>query len=195
MSKVKIESKEKPISDLLRAGLMIALDFIKSALTKRIENEIVDESVVRAVARLKEVVTVLNDNDPNNKAQTLTILRNFVKVDVTEVVYQILLQEIDDIKDEDIRLVAIFVLDNAVNIVNILTDEDADNATQFKNFLNYLRRDEATQDLLADHILDPLLEKINVSPELRSIIIDFILKALSGDASKTTELTASLKAL
>lgn len=185
-----IASKEKPIGDVLRVMLVTALNFIESALLKRIESERIDTGLSLVVARLKQVVAALNDENADNKAQVLEIVNEFFNVDFSDFAKQVVSEEIARIDDENVRKIAQYALDRSIDIVKLLTDENLDNKAQFKAFLDFWGKSEETHTILLYSILEPLLRKTNLAEDWIEGILEIIAIALKGQ----TEIPANVLA-
>lgn len=185
-----IASKEKPIGDVLRVMLVTALNFIESALLKRIESERIDTGLSLVVARLKQVVAALNDENPDNKAQVLEIVNEFFNVDFSDFAKQVVSEEIARIDDENVRKIAQYALDRSIDLVKLLTDENLDNKAQFQAFLDFWGKSEETHDILLYAILEPLLRKTNLGEDWIEGILEIIAIALKGQ----TEIPANVLA-
>lgn len=190
----KIASKEKPIGDVLRVMLLTALNFIESALLKRIESDRVDTGLSLVAERLRQVVVALNDANPDNKAQVLAIVYQFFNVDFSDFAKQVVSEEIARIDDENVRKIAQYALDRAIDIVKLLTDEDLDNKAQFNAFIDFWGKSETTHDILLYSILEPLLRKTNLAEDWIEGILEIISIALKGQTEVPASTLAKLQA-
>lgn len=188
-----IASKEKPIGDVLRVMLLTALNFIESALLKRIESEKIDTGLSLVIARLRQVVVALNDADANNRAQVLQIVLDFLNQDLSTYAKEILLEEIEKITDENLKKILLFALNRSVDILLIFTDVDKDNKSQMNEFFELWRRSDETHDILLYSILQPLLEKTNLAPDWIEGILEVIKIALKGDSGDAAAVAARLR--
>lgn len=185
-----IASKEKPIGDVLRVMLLTALNFIESALLKRINNEKVDTGLTLVVERLRQVVTVLNDTNADNKSQVLDIVYEFFNTDFSDFAKEVVSEEIAKIEDENLRAIAQYFLERAIDVIKLLTDEDLDNSAQLNAFLELWAKSEASHEILLYKILEPLLRKTNLDEDWIEAILEVIKIALTGQ----TEIPASVLA-
>lgn len=190
----KIASKEKPIGDVLRVMLLTALNFIESALLKRIESDRVDTGLSLVAERLRQVVVALNDANPDNKSQVLQIVYQFFNVDFSDFAKQVVSEEIARIDDENVRKIAQYALDRSIDLVKLLTDEDLDNKAQLNAFIEFWGRSPETHDILLYSILEPLLQKTNLGEDWIEGILEIIAIALRGQTEIPAETLAKLQA-
>lgn len=189
----KIASKEKPIGDVLRVMLLTALNFIESALLKRIESDRVDTGLSLVAERLRQVVVALNDANPDNKSQVLQIVYQFFNVDFSDFAKQVVSEEIARIDDENVRKIAQYALDRSIDLVKLLTDEDLDNKAQLNAFIEFWGKSPETHDILLYSILEPLLQKTNLGEDWIEGILEIIAIALRGQTEIPAETLAKLQ--
>lgn len=189
----KIASKEKPIGDVLRVMLLTALNFIESALLKRIESDRVDTGLSLVAERLRQVVVALNDANPDNKSQVLQIVYQFFNVDFSDFAKEVVTEEIARIDDENVRKIAQYALDRSIDLVKLLTDEDLDNKAQLNAFIEFWGRSPETHDILLYSILEPLLQKTNLGEDWIEGILEIIAIALRGQTEIPAETLAKLQ--
>lgn len=188
----RIASKDKPIGNILKAVLLSVLSFFETALLKRV-NEDIGKGLELVIIRLRETVNALNDANPENREQILEIIRKFFNEDLSDYAREIIAEEIAKLQDENLRKVLAFALDKAVDVLEIYTDENKDNAAQIAEFWDVLRKSEETHTIILDNLLQPGMDEVGIGEELQELILDIVETVLKGQAEQAQKLTAKIQ--
>ena len=103
-----------------------------------------------------------------------TIIRTFFRIDVIPLATSIVRERIDNIGNERVRRGLTLLAAPVLGGVEILTDEDPDNASQAENILDTFILDPETQEFVIAELAVPVLENVIKDP----LILSFVLEAL-----------------
>lgn len=136
---------------------------------------------------LQQVVGNLQDKDPNDKAQILQTLKNFIKGPGSDYAEKKLLQLVSRINDDELRNVASTLVDPVDDALRILGDEDPKNLKQILNIAEDHFKQESTQITILVYALPKLLERIfKNQPAMVELITQMITAAIDSEQSGFT---------
>jgi len=171
-------SKDKPVGDVAKSLIFFGLNIAEGQLTKKLNDPELKKGVETVIPLLREVVSELNDDDPNNKEQIKATLAAWTNGPLADYLETILDELVSKIKKEEEREVVLFVGEAFINMLRIVTDLNPANVEQIRGY--YLSKEFLTEskNIVIDNIIWPALDKKNVSPEVRNVINVIIIEIL-----------------
>lgn len=152
--------KVKPISDVAKTVMNMSLNFFKSQVTKRIkDNPIAVKGVEVAFIPITNTISVLNDDNAENKAQVNKVVLDWVNQPLAVYLDEIFTGLIAKHDDVNVEKLLFFAKNIVLGVMKIYSDDDMQNNAQLKAMFNNLLQDPETEKLLLENVLKPLLEK------------------------------------
>jgi hypothetical protein len=169
-----MSKKDKPIGDVARAIINLSLNLAESQVKNRVQDETLLKGVNTALPLIREIVTELNDDNPNNAEQikeTLLAWTNGPLADYLESILEELVSKID--KPNEKALVQLFGY-HVIQILRLMTDLEPNNVEQIRAYWKDEDFVMDVQGVLVSNLLLPALDKKGVSPEVRDYIHSII---------------------
>lgn len=166
----KAKGKDKPIGDVAKTIAFFGLNIAEGQLQKRIEDPEIRKGVETVFPLLREIISELNDDNPNNKEQireTLAAWTNGPLADYLETILDELVLKLD--KEEE-REMVLFVGGAVIDLLRIVTDLNPANVEQIRAAYTSPEFLHSAKDAVLDNIVFPALDKKGISPEVRNLI-------------------------
>ncbi len=152
--------KTKPVSDVLRGVLNMTLSFFKSQVLKRVKGNVKAERGVEvAFIPITNTITVLNDNDAANKEQVAKVTLDWVNGPLTDYLDEIFTEIILKHDDENVEKILLFAKNLVLGVLRVYSDDDLQNNVQLKALMSATLEDPATEQVLLQNAIRPILEK------------------------------------
>ncbi|MEM9929332.1 MAG: hypothetical protein AAF840_05910 [Bacteroidota bacterium] len=169
------------------AGTLIAraLEIYAPRIVAIIPSPAVQALLMSLLMATRDLVKAISDSNPENRLQVETIIRAFFRVDAIPLATGIVWERINTIGNERVRKGLSLLAAPVLGGVEILTDEDPDNATQAETILDDFILNPETQEFVVTELTVPVLERVIKDP----LILSFVLEALEqGVAQGAIEL-------
>ena len=172
-------SKDKPIGDVARSLMTFGLNIAESQIQKRVDDPEILKGVQTLLPLIREIISELNDDDPNNKEQVKATMAAWTNGPLADYLETILDELVSKIDSEHERSLVLFVGGAVIDLLRIVTDLNPDNVEQIRNF--YLSKEFLTvaKDEILENAVWPILDKKGVSPEIRNLMFVIIGEVLT----------------
>ena len=175
-------SKDKrPISDVVKAVANLGLNFTEGMVEKKVQNPMVEDGIKLVFPLVRQLLEVLNDDNPANAEQVRAIILKWINNDLANFVEKAADHVLTNTKDPAHFALLDFAQLNAVRILRMYTDENADNKAQLDAYFKEAIQGEELEELAKFAVLGPILDKANASPDLKMFVekaLDFVFEAV-----------------
>lgn len=175
-------SKDKrPISDVVKAVANLGLNFTEGMVEKKVQNPMVEDGIKLVFPLVRQLLEVLNDDNPANAEQVRAIILKWINNDLANFVEKAADHVLTNTKDPAHFALLDFATSNAVGILRMYTDENADNKAQLDEYFKKTIQGEELEELAKFAVLGPILDKANASPDLKMFVekaLDFVFEAV-----------------
>ena len=175
-------SKDKrPISDVVKAVANLGLNFTEGMVEKKVQNPMVEDGIKLVFPLVRQLLEVLNDDNPANAEQVRAIILKWINTDLANFVEKAADHVPTNTKDPAHFALLDFAQLNAVRILRVYTDENMDNKAQMDAYFKETIQGEELEELAKSAVLGPILGKANASPDLKLFVekaLDFVFEAV-----------------
>jgi len=175
-------SKDKrPISDVVKAVANLGLNFTEGMVEKKVQNPMVEDGIKLVFPLVRQLLEVLNDDNPANAEQVRAIILKWINTDLANFVEKAADHVLTNTKDPAHFALLDFAQLNAVRILRVYTDENVDNKAQMDAYFKEAIQGEELEELAKFAVLGPILDKANASPDLKLFVekaLDFVFEAV-----------------
>ena len=175
-------SKDKrPISDVVKAVANLGLNFTEGMVEKKVQNPMVEDGIKLVFPLVRQLLEALNDDNPANAEQVRAIILKWINNDLANFVEKAADHVLTNTKDPAHFALLDFAQLNAVRILRMYTDENADNKAQLDAYFKEAIQGEELEELAKFAVLGPILDKANASPDLKVFVekaLDFVFEAV-----------------
>ena len=175
-------SKDKrPISDVVKAVANLGLNFTEGMVEKKVQNPMVEDGIKLVFPLVRQLLEVLNDDNPANAEQVRAIILKWINTDLANFVEKAADHVLTNTKDPAHFALLDFATLNAVRILRVYTDENVDNKAQMDAYFKEAIQGEELEELAKFAVLGPILDKANASPDLKLFVekaLDFVFEAV-----------------
>jgi len=175
-------SKDKrPISDVVKAVANLGLNFTEGMVEKKVQNPMVEDGIKLVFPLVRQLLEVLNDDNPANAEQVRAIILKWINTDLANFVEKAADHVLTNTKDPAHFALLDFATLNAVRILRVYTDENMDNKAQMDAYFKETIQGEELEELAKSAVLGPILGKANASPDLKLFVekaLDFVFEAV-----------------
>ena len=175
-------SKDKrPISDVVKAVANLGLNFTEGMVEKKVQNPMVEDGIKLVFPLVRQLLEALNDDNPANAEQVRAIILKWINTDLANFVEKAADHVLTNTKDPAHFALLDFAQLNAVRILRVYTDENADNKAQLDAYFQEAIQGEELEELAKCAVLGPILDKANASPDLKVFVekaLDFVFEAV-----------------
>ena len=175
-------SKDKrPISDVVKAVANLGLNFTEGMVEKKVQNPMVEDGIKLVFPLVRQLLEALNDDNPANAEQVRAIILKWINTDLANFVEKAADHVLTNTKDPAHFALLDFAQLNAVRILRMYTDENADNKAQLDAYFKEAIQGEELEELAKFAVLGPVLDKANASPDLKVFVekaLDFVFEAV-----------------
>ena len=175
-------SKDKrPISDVVKAVANLGLNFTEGMVEKKVQNPMVEDGIKLVFPLVRQLLEVLNDDNPANAEQVRAIILKWINTDLANFVEKAADNVLTNTKDPAHFALLDFAQLNAVRILRVYTDENVDNKAQMDAYFKEAIQGEELEELAKFAVLGPILDKANASPDLKVFVekaLDFVFEAV-----------------
>ena len=175
-------SKDKrPISDVVKAVANLGLNFTEGMVEKKVQNPMVEDGIKLVFPLVRQLLEALNDDNPANAEQVRAIILKWINNDLANFVEKAADHVLNNTKDPAHFALLDFATSNAVGILRMYTDENADNKEQLNEYFKKTIQGEELEELAKFAVLGPILDKANASPDLKMFVekaLDFVFEAV-----------------
>ena len=175
-------SKDKrPISDVVKAVANLGLNFTEGMVEKKVQNPMVEDGIKLVFPLVRQLLEALNDDNPANAEQVRAIILKWINNDLANFVEKAADHVLTNTKDPAHFALLDFATSNAVGILRMYTDENADNKEQLDAYFKKTIQGEELEELAKFAVLGPILDKANASPDLKMFVekaLDFVFEAV-----------------
>jgi len=169
LREVKVEALGSTLETILKAVIELVRLWIS-----RIKDDYARESLNSLADVFKEVIGALADADPNDKEQIQAIISKFLTdSDFVDNTKDELMQEIDKLNDERLKVVLASLLPVAFDIIKALFDDQPANEEQIKERLSDLVKGSSGTDLITA-IISFIVKDESLARTIASIIISLL---------------------
>ena len=175
-------SKDKrPISDVVKAVANLGLNFTEGMVEKKVQNPMVEDGIKLVFPLVRQLLEVLNDDNPANAEQVRAIILKWINTDLANFVEKAADNVLTNTKDPAHFALLDFAQLNAVRILRVYTDENVDNKAQMDAYFKEAIQGEELEELAKFAVLGPILDKANASPDLKVFVekaLDLVFEAV-----------------
>jgi hypothetical protein len=179
-----MSKKVKLISDTIKLIVFAALNAIEKFFISRIPVERVRTGMTILLSPIRQMVTALNDQDPENGEQVEALWKKFANTDLADYSENTLDGLIGNIKDNNLRPALATIVKPTVGMLRIVTDQDPDNEAQIKAQWKGFIEDPSVHKVVLDHMIAPTLYGMIKNKELVEYILATIADLLDGEGQK-----------
>ena len=172
---------KKPISDVVKAVANLGLNFTEGMVEKKVQNPMVEDGIKLVFPLVRQLLEVLNDDNPANAEQVRAIILKWINTDLANFVEKAADHVLHNTKDPAHFALLDFATLNAVRILRVYTDENVDNKAQMDAYFKEAIQGEELEELAKYAVLGPVLDKANASPDLKVFVekaLDFVFEAV-----------------
>ena len=165
-----MSKKAKPVSDLAKSIANLGLNFAENQVEKKIGDPFVEKGVKLVFPVTRELLEVLNDENPANAEQVKDLVLSFVNEDLTAFLGEVserLLAKVDDA--HHVALLQ-FAFKTAIGILKAYTDDEANNKAQVQEMVHGLIDSGELLNIAKLAIVAPALDKAGASDDLKAFI-------------------------
>jgi hypothetical protein len=167
-------NKQKPVSDLMKTLIGFSLNVAENQISKRVDDPTINAGVEKVFPLLREIVSELNDDNPNNAEQIKETIMAWTNGPLADYLDSVLTELSNKLDDENEKELVIYLGTLAISILRIITDLNDDNVAQIKSLWASEEFKGEAKDVLVTNLLNPLLVKKNVSPEIQNLVVTII---------------------
>lgn len=136
------------------------IDALTFVLGQLIKDEETQELALSTLKPIKSIVGAVTDEDPDNKAQILKIVKMYASQDAIPYAHDELIKIINRIGDDKVRSVVQVTSKVPFMIGQIWTDDNPSNLKQTRTYLEQWLEDAENQKVLIDYLVDPLIRGV-----------------------------------
>jgi hypothetical protein len=162
--------KVKVISDLFAAIAKLGLNFTENQIEKKVNNKIAQDGALLFLKPAKDIVVALNDDNPANADQVRTLVLDWVNDDLTEYLQAVFAAYSEKVSDPSKKALLVFLSGIAIDLIQVMSDEQADNGQQIEDYFEGLLEDPQTRELLKTAFVFPLLKKAGAKDEVAKLV-------------------------
>ncbi len=163
-------SKDKPVGDVAKSLIFFGLNIAEGQLTKKLNDPELKKGVETVIPLLREVVSELNDDNPDNKAQIKATLAAWTNGPLADYLEDIIQEFADKLDNEEEAELVLFVGNAVVDLLRIVTDLNPANVEQIRSAYTSPEFLGSAKNLILDNVVWPALDKKGVSPEIRNVL-------------------------
>ena len=166
----KAKGKDKPIGDVAKTIAFFGLNIAEGQLQKRIDDPEIRKGVETVFPILREIISELNDDNPNNKEQIRETLAAWTNGPLADYLETILAELVLKLDKEEEREMVLFVGGAVIDLLRIVTDLNPANVEQIRAAYTSSEFLHSAKNAVLDNIVFPALDKKGISPEVRNLI-------------------------
>lgn len=191
--------KVKVINDMVAAIMKMGVNFAEKQVEKKVSDPLVSKGVDLIFPLSKELIEALSDNNADNAKQVHDIMLQWTNDELSNYLEEVISAMIVKQKNDDVKQILTFVMDNFILIVRLLSDSDEHNAEQMQALWEQILDDEKTHKIVIQHIVKPLLVKSGANGQWIDFVVEVADTAFKGliakkdSQSKLIEQAKSLK--
>lgn len=157
------------------------LGAIESLFISKVKSQVVQEGLRLTLNPVRATVNALADGEPRNAEQVEAIWKEFTNVQVTQFADQKIHDALLKIEDEHVRGGLSTISMPIVNMLRIVTDANPKDGQQIKEMWLQFIQDPNTHEVVAEHLVIPMIEaKIN-NAELAQLLKTLLKGAFDGE--------------
>jgi hypothetical protein len=172
---------KKPVSDLVKSIANLGLKFTEGLVENKVKNQLAEDGIKLVFPLVRQLLEVLNDDNPANAEQVQAIILKWVNTDLASFVEKVSDHVLTNTKDPAHFALLQFASSNAVGILRMYTDENKDNKAQLDAYFKQTIQGQEVEDLAKFAVLGPVLDKANASADLKVFVekaLDFVFEAI-----------------
>jgi hypothetical protein len=164
----------KPVSDLAKTIANLGLNFAEKQVEKKIADPLVEQGVKLVFPVTRELLEVLNDENPANAEQVKDVVMDFLNDDLTAFLTIISTKVLEGIENPHHRALLDFAFGTAIAFLQTYTDHDQNNKEQIDALVSDFIHSGKLSELAKSAIVVPVMDKAGASDDLKA----FVAKAL-----------------
>ena len=168
------KNKVKPVSDLVRKVAEVGLNFAENQIEKRIENQTVEDGINLVFPITRQLLEVLNDDNPANADQVRGAVLAWINKDLAAYIEQLGAKVVASADNQAEKDLLGFLFAQVVTVLRIYSDQAPDNKAQVQAYFGEVVTSDELEALVKSAVIVPLLAKGKASEDLQ----DFVLKAV-----------------
>ena len=165
------------ISKVIANLVVVALSFIEKKFISKISSPLVRDGLKLSLQPTKLTAFALADDNPRNQEQVEEIWKRFANVEVSAFTDREIRKAVAGLKDENLKAILNHLAIPVVRLLQIVTDENPDNEGQAKAELAAFIKDSATEGVLFNNFIIPVLATKIKDEAMRDLIITILKEA------------------
>lgn len=165
-----MSNKVKPVSDLAFNIANLGLKFAENQVEKKIADPLVEDGVKLVFPVTRELLTVLNDDNPANPEQVKGVVVNWLNNDFSEYLSKVKLELVGKVDSEAEKQLISFAFTTCIALLKVYTDENKANKEQVKELLTTLLHNGQLEGVVNVALLEPALEKMKAGEGLEQVV-------------------------
>lgn len=165
-----MSNKVKPVSDLAYNIANLGLKFAENQVEKKIGDQLVEDGVRLVFPVTRELLTVLNDDNPANAEQVKGVVVEWLNTDFTDYLSKIQGELVGKVDSEAEKQLIGFAFTTCIALLKVYTDGDKANKEQVKALLDALLQSGELEGVVNVALLEPALDKMKAGENLAVVV-------------------------
>ena len=146
---------KKAIGGLVKLVANLGLDYLEPRVLGQMkEGSLMWKLASSVFTPLRASIAALSDDEADNSAQLTGIWVSYLHNDLRPILMEAAEPIVDDIENEKDQALAAYILGILNDCVGIVTDDVAENRTQFKAYFDQLRNSDTTRKVVLEKLID-----------------------------------------
>ena len=165
-----MSNKVKPVSDLAKSIANLGLNFAENQVEKKITDPLVEDGVRLIFPVTRELLDVLNDNNPANAEQVRSVVVDWLHQDFSGYLFKVQAELLGKVDSKAEQELVSFAFTTCIALLKLYTDDNKDNKRQVKELLNAFVQSGQLEGVVNVALLDPALEKMKAGDGLSEVV-------------------------
>lgn len=165
-----MSKKTKPVSDLAFSIANLGLNFAENQVEKKIADTLVEDGVKLVFPVTRELLGVLNDDNPANPEQVKGVVVDWLNTDFSLYLSKIKDELVAKVDSQAEKELIFFAFTTSIALLKVYTDDDKANKEQVKELMVALLRSGELEGVVNVALLEPALEKMKAGDALAEVV-------------------------
>ena len=174
-------SKTRAFSPIVRLVILQGLNFLKNKFINNIQVPKVREGMSKLLEPIRETVRELSDGDPKNEEQVKETWSKFANTELYDFTSETVQEQLARIEDANLRSALSHLAVPTTKMIQIMTDENPDNAAQLKEHWGEFVANPTTHEIVLNDLLIPLVISRIPDEDTQQFIIGLLRDILQAD--------------
>lgn len=160
----------KPVSDLAKTIANLGLNFAENQVEKKIADPLVEDGVKLVFPVTRELLSVLNDDNPANPEQVKGVVVDWLNTDFSLYLSKIKDELVAKVDSQAEKELISFAFTTSIALLKVYTDDNKANKEQVKELMGALLRSGELEGVVNVALLEPALEKMKAGDALAEVV-------------------------